>query len=94
MRKTIPIDLKPKLEIAIDGVPIAQALGLDKDEFFRLLGVRKIDQLCERGVGEDAGRYRASFYFQRKRVRVVVDREGHRVGAIEISERQQGRRQS
>jgi hypothetical protein len=35
--------------------------------------------LCERGTGEDAGLYRASFYHEGKRVRLVVDGDGNPV---------------
>lgn len=90
MGRRIAIDLNPTHEIVIDGAPVARALGLDKASFFRLLGQRKIDQLCERGTGEDAGRWRASFYHGRKRVRVVVDREGRVLEPLEISERTSG----
>lgn len=90
MGRRIAIALNPAFEIVIDGAPIARALGLDKATFFRLLALRKIDQLCERGIDEDAGLYRASYYYQRKRVRVVVDREGRQVGAIDIRERPPG----
>lgn len=90
MGRRIPIDLNPTREIVIDGAPVARALGLDKAAFFRLLAQRKIDQLCERGVGEDAGRFRASFYHGRKRVRVVVDHAGRVLEPLEISERTPG----
>lgn len=95
MGKRIPIDLhtidqQHAIEIVIDGAPIARALGLDTATFLRLLALRKIDQLCERGTDEDAGLYRASFYHQRKRVRVVVDREGRQQGGLEVSERSPG----
>lgn len=92
MGKRIPIDLNPRVEITIDGAPIAAALGLDKADFFRLLAIGKITQLCERGTGEDAGLYRASFYFDRKRARVIVDRDGTPQGPVECSERTPGRR--
>ena len=45
--------------------------------------VDAIDRLCERGTGEDAGLYRATFYHGTKRARVVVDRQGRFVGAVE-----------
>jgi len=92
MGRRIAIDLNPTLEIVLDGAPIAHALGLDKDAFFRLLAQRKIDQLCERGIGADVGRWRASFYHGRKRVRAVVDREGRMLEPLEISERAPGKR--
>jgi hypothetical protein len=37
---------------------------------------RRITVLCERGVGEDFGRYRASFYYGDRRVRLVLDAAG------------------
>ncbi|MBS0227774.1 MAG: hypothetical protein JSS23_03660 [Proteobacteria bacterium] len=90
MGRRIAIDLNPTPDIVIDGGPIAEALGLDTATFFRLLETRKIDQLCERGIDEDAGLYRASYYYGRKRVRVVVDREGRQQGELEIREREPG----
>ncbi len=87
MGRRIAIELNPTFEIVIDGAPIARALGLDKDAFFRLLAQRKIDRLCERGTGEDTGRWRASFYHGHKRVRVVVDRDGRMLEPPEVSER-------
>ncbi len=84
MRDAIPIALQPALEIEIDATPIASAFGLTPEAFLRLLRQRRISQLCERGTGEDAGLYRASFYQGRRRVRVVVDRQGRLQGAIEV----------
>lgn len=86
MREAIPIALQPALEIEIDAAPIASAFGLTPEAFLRLLRQRRISQLCERGTGEDAGLYRASFYHGRRRVRVVVDRQGRLQGAIEVRE--------
>ena len=83
MARTIPISLNPKLEIEIDGARVAGALGLAPDEFRRLLETRKISQLCERGTGEDEGLFRASFYYQDRRARLVVDSEGRIRGDIE-----------
>ena len=90
MGRRIAIDLNPTREIVIDGALIARALGLDKATFFRLLALRKIDQLCERGIDEDAGLYRASYYYGRKRVRVVVVRGGRQQGEVELREREPG----
>lgn len=86
-RKAIPIDLNPKLEIEIAAAPIATALDLPVDMFLQLLKQHKINQLCERGTGEDAGLYRASFYHAGKRVRVVLDRDGQQQGDIELRTR-------
>lgn len=83
MAKPIPVGLNPKLQIEIDGARVASALELATDEFKRLLDAHRIAQLCERGTGADAGLYRTTFYHGRKRVRLVVDREGRIVGALE-----------
>ena len=62
--------------VEIDGALVARELGLETDEFRRLMGIRKIKVLCERGTGEDAGRYRATFYHEDRRARFIVDRFG------------------
>jgi hypothetical protein len=46
---------------------------------------RQVTLLCERGTGEDAGLYRASFYYAGKRVRLVVDADGVPCGPPEES---------
>lgn len=76
MSGTIAIELAGPVEIGIDGARVAQGFGLDVDTFRRLMDARSITLLCERGTGEDAGLYRASFYHGTRRVRVVVDGEG------------------
>lgn len=83
MGKRIAIDLNPAFEITIEAAPVASVLGLEPADFLRLLELRKISQLCERGTGEDEGLYRASFYHQGLRARVVVDRQGQPVGDVE-----------
>jgi hypothetical protein len=75
--KSIPIDLNPSRAVEIDGALVATGLGLALADFRQLMEHRKITVLCERGTGEDAGLYRASFYHDGKRVRLVVDWDGH-----------------
>jgi hypothetical protein len=62
--------------IEIDAALVAPRLGLTVAEFRQLMDQRRITVLCERGVGEDTGRYRASFYYGDRRVRLVVDTAG------------------
>lgn len=62
--------------IEIDATLVARALAMDVDEFRRLMEAKKIAVLCERGTGEDAGHYRASFYYGERRARLVVDGKG------------------
>jgi hypothetical protein len=80
MGKPIPIDLTPSLTVEIDGALVARGLGLAVADFRQLMERRKIAVLCERGTGEDAGLYRASFYYEDRRVRLVVDRDGNPCG--------------
>jgi hypothetical protein len=37
----------------------------------------KITSLCERGVDEDAGRYRLTFFFEHRRLHLIVDEGGN-----------------
>ena len=60
----------------IDGNLVARALALETTDFQRLMDAGKITVLCERGVGEDAGCYRASFYHAGQRARFVRGRSG------------------
>ncbi len=95
MPRDIAIELAGAAEIGIDGARVAQGFGLDVDTFRRLMDERAIALLCERGTGEDAGLYRASFYHGSRRVRMVVDGEGAVVpGGFSVDElpgRKQGR---
>lgn len=75
--KSIPIELNPARAVEIDGALVATGLGLSLADFRQLMEHRKITMLCERGTGEDAGLYRASFYYEGKRVRLVVDGDGN-----------------
>ena len=79
MRDAIPVRLAEQPSIEIDAALVAQGLGLEVAEFRRLMEVRRISVLCERGTGEHAGLYRASFYHQGRRMRLVVDAEGRPV---------------
>ena len=65
--------------LEIDAALVARGIGLDLAEFRRLMDAGKIAVLCERGTGEDAGLYRASFYYGQRRARFVVDASGNPV---------------
>lgn len=79
MGKPIPVDLCCERAIEIDGTLVARALGMEPAVFKRLMEHRKIAVLCERGTGDDAGLYRASYYYKGKRARLVVDTTGNPV---------------
>lgn len=76
MPGAIPIQLNATRAVEIDGALVARGLGLATDAFRKLMEDHQVTLLCERGTGEDAGLYRASFYYGGKRVRLVVDAEG------------------
>ncbi|WP_342779184.1 DUF6522 family protein [Luteimonas granuli] len=86
MRNPIPIELAGQPSIEVDGALVARGLGLDVAEFRRLMEIRKISVLCERGTGEDDGLYRASFYHQGRRMRLVVDADGRPVEPMTVSD--------
>ncbi|GGK03978.1 DUF6522 family protein [Luteimonas terricola] len=79
MGDAISLQLADRPDIEIDGDLVARGLGLDVERFRELMALRKISVLCERGTGEDAGLYRASFYHEGRRMRLVVDAEGQPV---------------
>jgi hypothetical protein len=81
----IPIQLSSARAGEIDGALVARGLGLATDAFRKLMEDRQVTVLCERGTGEDAGLYRASFYYAGKRVRLVVDSDGEPCGPPEES---------
>ena len=76
-RKQIPVSLSDGPSIEIEGAIVARGLALEVDVFRHLMSDRKITVLCERGTGEDAGLFRASFYYGDRRVRLVVDASGN-----------------
>ena len=77
MSKSIPIELSPSISVEIDATIIAAGLELAVARFRQLMEQGKVSVLCERGIGEDEGLYRASFYHGGKRVRLVVDSDGN-----------------
>lgn len=62
--------------IDVDAGLVAGHLGLTVDEFKQLMERKQITLLCERGVDEDVGTYRASFYYAKRKVRLVLDDSG------------------
>lgn len=71
----------PNPPIDIDGALVARTLNLEVEHFRQLMADGRISVLCERGTGEDIGRYRASFYFGRKRARFLLDADGQLLGS-------------
>ncbi|MEE1609890.1 DUF6522 family protein [Microvirga sp. CF3016] len=62
--------------IQIDASILAQGLGLGPLEVLDLLRCGDITSRCERGIGEDEGRFRLTFFHAQRRLRVIVDGTG------------------
>jgi hypothetical protein len=62
--------------IRIDAAIIAEGLGIQPARVHHLLRKRRITSLCERGIDEDAGRHRLTFFHRNRRLRFVADAAG------------------
>jgi len=65
--------------LRIDATVIGQGLNVEPSLVQILMREGKITALCERGVDEDAGRYRMTFFHENRRFRLVVDEEGNAI---------------
>ena len=55
---------------------VGQGLGLEPLQVQRLMREGKLTSSCERGVDDDAGRYRLTFFHEGRRLRLVTDNTG------------------
>ena len=65
--------------LRIDATVIGRGLNVEPSLVQVRMREGKITALCERGVDEDAGRYRLTFFHENRRFRVVVDEEGNAI---------------
>lgn len=63
-------------EFSVDAAEIAEGLRIHPAKVLAGMRQRRITSLCERGIDEDAGRYRLTFFYARRRFRLVVDEAG------------------
>ncbi|PKM09305.1 MAG: hypothetical protein CVV14_00570 [Gammaproteobacteria bacterium HGW-Gammaproteobacteria-4] len=63
--------------IEVDATMVAHGLALEPTQFRDLMARGKVRVLCERGIGEDEGQYRVTFYYRRQRHRFVTDLAGN-----------------
>jgi uncharacterized protein (UPF0276 family) len=61
---------------SIDAQIVADALGLSPAQVLEHLRSHRITGIFERGIDEDEGRYRLTFFHGQRRVRLVVDAHG------------------
>jgi Family of unknown function (DUF6522) len=62
--------------IEIDAAIVAEGLGIVQGQLMERLRDRTVTSLCERGIDEDSGRYRLTFFSENRRLRLVVDQSG------------------
>lgn len=60
----------------IEAADLARHFRIDPADVPDLLRNQRIKAICERGEGEDAGRYRLSFRFGASRLSLVIDDTG------------------
>lgn len=63
-------------EILIDADVLAPLLDVAAADVPELMRRQAITSICERGVDADDGRYRLSFFYRNRRVRLSVDPTG------------------
>ena len=62
--------------IEIEASIVAQGLELEPSSVQAMMRAGEITSLSERGVNEDAGRYRLTFFHKSRRFRLIVDESG------------------
>lgn len=63
-------------DLVVDAEIIAKGLGLDPRSVQEMMRAGSITSVCERGIGEDEGRFRVTFFTRSRRLRLVVDETG------------------
>jgi hypothetical protein len=69
----------------VDAGALGPLIGLEPAEVWRLMRAGAITSRFERGEGEDAGRFRVSFFHGRRRVTLVVDAAGTVLSSVTVS---------
>jgi hypothetical protein len=65
--------------LSIDANVIGRGLNVEPSLVQGQMREGKITVLCERGVNEDVGRHRLTFFYKNRRFRLVVDEKGNAV---------------
>jgi hypothetical protein len=63
--------------IRVDVTIVAKGIGIDPSLVLEHMREGKLTSRCERGIEEDAGRYRLTFFSDNRRFRLIVDDQGH-----------------
>jgi Family of unknown function (DUF6522) len=62
--------------VQVDAAIVAAGLALEPSILQQHMREGLITSLCERGVDEDQGRYRLTFFSQSRRFQIIVDDRG------------------
>ncbi len=62
--------------VQIDAAIVAEGLGLALSLLQQEMRAGRITSVAERGIDEDRGRHRLSFFSEHRRFRIVVDETG------------------
>jgi hypothetical protein len=62
---------------SVDAALIAEALGMPPRMVLERIRAGQITTLCERGMDEDAGRFRLTFRHGTRRLQLLVDPQGN-----------------
>lgn len=75
--------------VEIGAETLAEGLGLDPSCVQQQMREGQITSRCERGVGEDEGRWRLTFFSANRRLRLIIDAAGRIVhrSAIDFGDR-------
>ena len=75
--------------IVVDAEVIGKALDIDKNMVQPLMREGKIATLSERGIDDDAGTHRLTFFYDRCRARLIVNDDEHilRRSSIDFGDR-------
>jgi hypothetical protein len=63
-------------DVVIDAQLLGELLNIPPAELLDLMRSQAITSLCERGIDDDEGQYRLSFFYQNRRLRLAVNRAG------------------
>jgi hypothetical protein len=63
--------------ISVDAKLIGKSLGVEVPLVQALIREMKITSICERGVDQDAGTYRLTFFHGSRRLRLIVGEAGN-----------------
>ncbi len=61
---------------SVDAALIANSFGVSPEHVQLLMREGKITSRCERGIDQDVGRYRLTFFHERRNLSFIVDEAG------------------